>query len=614
MTGLKISPDLELPLDAVTWTFAFLAMRRAGKSTAVVDMAEEMTKAGLHWIAIDPKGDWWGIRSSADGQRPGLSVPIFGGLHGDVALTPSGGALVAELLVREGISALVDISELTKNEQTLFLGGHGKEDGFFARLYRLKGVDQPPTHVFLEEADEYLPQSVSGAIAKLHNDGQRVFTKGGQRGLGGSLVTQRPARLHNDVLTQTDNLVAMRNTAPTERKQIRLWTDHHNQSKEIVDSLPSLADGEAWFVSPHRMGFVGRIRFRRRETFDSGRTPSVVVQGKRRPPTLADIDIPAIAEAMKATQEEAEANDPAKLRKQIAQLERDLRAAQAQVSRAATERVEVPVEVRVEVPVLSDDDRLLLTAVRQAVSSAGNAMETLDTRLGQITTMDFPTGPPTGVAQRGSEVAGSRRAPASDLAAGPVATLRRPDPATRRGGPTERRERPVGDAPTGLPPFDPSKSERKILDAIAWWEAAGFAAPSRRQVGYVAGYRPGGRYNNLVSGLKTSGLIHFPQDKTLALTDAGRDVADVPLSPPTAVEMQSRVMSILPPSEQKILGALLDAYPDALTREDLMAATGYNPGGRFNNLVSGLKSLGLIYFPDKGHVSAEPFLFMEADR
>ncbi len=36
-------------------------------------------------------------------------------------------------------------------------------------------------------------------------------------------------------------------------------------------------------------------------------------------------------------------------------------------------------------------------------------------------------------------------------------------------------------------------------------------------------------------------------------------------------------MSILPPSEQKILGALLDEYPDALSREDLLVATGYKP-------------------------------------
>lgn len=37
MPGLKISPQLSLPLDAVTETFAILAKRRAGKSKAIKD-------------------------------------------------------------------------------------------------------------------------------------------------------------------------------------------------------------------------------------------------------------------------------------------------------------------------------------------------------------------------------------------------------------------------------------------------------------------------------------------------------------------------------------------------------------------------------------------------
>jgi hypothetical protein len=45
----------------------------------------------------------------------------------------------------------------------------------------------------------------------------------------------------------------------------------------------------------------------------------------------------------------------------------------------------------------------------------------------------------------------------------------------------------------------------------------------------VAGYRPGGRWNNFVSGLRTKGLIGYPGQRALALTDAGRAIADVPL-------------------------------------------------------------------------------------
>lgn len=74
---LRLGEDLALPLEAVTETFAILAKRRAGKSNAAVVLAEEMFAAGLPWVAVDPKGDWWGIRASGDG--PGLAVVVFGG-------------------------------------------------------------------------------------------------------------------------------------------------------------------------------------------------------------------------------------------------------------------------------------------------------------------------------------------------------------------------------------------------------------------------------------------------------------------------------------------------------------------------------------------------------
>lgn len=88
---LRVGDGLTLPRDVVTQSIALLAIRRAGKSNAAAVIAEEIHGAGLPWVAIDPKGDWWGPRSSKDGTGPGLSVPIFGGLHGDMPLIPRGG-------------------------------------------------------------------------------------------------------------------------------------------------------------------------------------------------------------------------------------------------------------------------------------------------------------------------------------------------------------------------------------------------------------------------------------------------------------------------------------------------------------------------------------------
>lgn len=51
---LRLSPDLTLPVDAVTGTFGILATKGAGKSNAAVVFAEEMYDAGVPWVAIDP--------------------------------------------------------------------------------------------------------------------------------------------------------------------------------------------------------------------------------------------------------------------------------------------------------------------------------------------------------------------------------------------------------------------------------------------------------------------------------------------------------------------------------------------------------------------------------
>jgi len=51
-------------------------------------------------VVVDPKGDWWGIRSSADG-KPWPADVILGGEHGDVPLEVGGGELVAHLVVAE---------------------------------------------------------------------------------------------------------------------------------------------------------------------------------------------------------------------------------------------------------------------------------------------------------------------------------------------------------------------------------------------------------------------------------------------------------------------------------------------------------------------------------
>jgi uncharacterized protein len=315
MSDLHISPDLSLPLDAVTETFAILAVKRAGKSNAAVVMAEEMYDAGVPWVAVDPKGDWWGVRAAGDGQAPGLSVLVFGGLHGDVPLEPTAGRLVADLIAEQRITCVLDVSEMSKADQRRFL------TDFADRLYRR---NTEPLHVFCEEADEYIPQRVMGEASKLVGAFETLVKRGGFRGIGVTLITQRSASLNKDVLTQAGTLIAMRTPSPQDRKAVLAWIDYHAASRDVIDELPTLDAGEAWVFSPQWLSVLTKIRFRRRRTFDSGATPKV--GGKPRPPArLADVDLAAIKEAMAETIERAKADDPKELRKRIAELERQLR-------------------------------------------------------------------------------------------------------------------------------------------------------------------------------------------------------------------------------------------------------------------------------------------------
>lgn len=158
---------------------------------------------------------------------------------------------------------------------------------------------------------------------------------------------------------------------------------------------------------------------------------------------------------------------------------------------------------------------------------------------------------------------------------------------------------------------------QRILDALAWLEAAGIVGPyDRAPVAFLARYKLGsGGFNNPLGRLRAAALVEYPREGTIALTDAGRSVASAPASPLTVEELHVRVLARIDVPMQRCLSPLLAAYPDAVARESLAEAAGYVLGsGGFNNPLGRLRSLGLIDYPTPGHVVALPVLFLEATR
>jgi uncharacterized protein len=556
MSDLRVSPDLVLPDDVITQSIALLAVRRAGKSNAAAVIAEEMHRAGLPWVAIDPKGDWWGLRSSRDGNGPGLLVPIFGGLHGDMPLAPEAGPLIAELITEENLTCVLDVSEFaSKAAQMRFLTDLAE------RLFRLHGKHPQPRHLFLEEADDFLPQRVQRDQARCVGAWTKLVKQGGSRGLGITLISQRSAVVNKDALTQTETMIALRTTSPQDRKAISEWVSYHDVARELVDSLPGLDDGEAWVCSPHWLGRHGqppiqRIRFRQRSTFDSGATPTL--RQRRKPATIADIDLGALLGRMEAVTEKAAQDDPARLRKRIAELERKAKvpADSADVVRLAAENRDLRAQLaavrakpadQVEVPVLQPGE---VAAIEQAITGMRDVAASLELALSR--------------ASRIAPVPAPRPAPAAPVTKPAVTVV----------------------ADTG----SLSKAQRAVLTVLAQFPDG----RTKRQLAMLAGYSAkGGGFNNSLSSLRTSGLIE--RGEPIRVTEEGLSALGEWEPLPEGPALIDHWMGQLSKAESAALRALLDAYPAALTKAEIAAQAGYEAnGGGFNNALSRLRTLQLI--------------------
>lgn len=616
---LAIAPGIGLPLEAATETFALLATRGAGKSNGGRVLAEEMFDVRVPFVGIDPVGAWWGLRSSRDGRGPGLPIPIFGGRHGDVPLTAASGVLIADLIVNARLSCVLDLSEFEDDEdKKRFLLD------FARRLYRR---NRDPLHLFLDEADDYIPEAAEKGDRPLVKAWATIVKRGRQRGLGCTLVSQRSAAINKDVLEQVGTLLVLRTMGPRDRDAIGLYLKYHAQSTEILTSLSSLKDGEAWLVSPHFLGRTAKIRFRLSRTFDSGATPKVG-RRRRRPATLADVNLGEIQTRMAATIEQVQAADPTALRAEMVRL-------RAEVARLQAELAAKPKAAPVGAPTAPRPDReaerrakrklkqqehrvaqmrkravLHLTILAQALERGTTRFDaTAKVAQGWVTRLRTETVTLTEMAAKLVTPVASDRVSSPSVREIPLSAALPPRPIrpVMLVGPPPPRKFAVAPSANGMP-----KTHRRVLGAVRWWEAVGVDAPSRGRVAFAAGYAPtGGSFGNYLGTLRTEGFVTYPAEGQVALTETGRAAVPPPEARLTTAAIHQKVEAILPAARWRVLAPILAAYPQVLTREQVGAACGMEPtGGSFGNYLGALRTAGCIEYPAKGMVCASADLFV----
>ncbi len=603
---LKLSKDVSLPLDAVTQTMAILAKRRAGKSYTARKLTEELLRCNQQVISVDPKGDQWGIRSSADGKAPGYPIVILGGEHGDAPLEVGAGEIVAKLVVEERVSVLLDLSQFRKHEISTFMAI------FLENLYRLKAQEKYRTPVMLvvDEGDAIAPQKPQRGEERMLGAIDDIVRRGGQRGIGCALITQRSAVLNKNVLTQAQMLIVLRTIAPQDLAAMKAWIEVHGsleEGKTMMDSLPSLPIGDAWFWSPGwptAEGIFVRTHILPITTFDSGATPKpgerVIV-----PKNLADVDLDALKKQMAATIEKAKTDNPVALKKRIVELEKDLKNAKlGQVQQKNVVNVEVSPKVIKKA--IAEAQKIMMIAFNKRDKEWTKWSEKVlwwRDDLKRIFGIPFPNIPaPTDYTEHN---------PSKIDLSGLM------EPALNQGGGS-----PLGVKIIHVPKFEATISaqggdgvltgpEQRILDGIAWMYLVDVQHPSKAIVAFLAGYTiNSSSFSNPCGSLRSKGLISYPNGATIALTEEGCKFAKRPEVPGTQSELHRTILNKLPGPERKILEPLLTR--EIYDAESLAQASGYSANSSsFSNPRGRLKSFGLIEYPEPGKIKAADILFIE---
>ena len=570
---LHLGNAFSIPLEAVTQTFAILAKRGVGKTYTAMVLAEELLRAKMQVVIADPVGVTWGLRAAANGKDPGLAIIVLGGEHGDAPLEAGSGKVIAEFVVDTKASVVLDMSLLRKGEQVRFM------TDFCETLYHR---NRTPLHLIMDEADAFAPQRVFHGTERMLGAVQDLVRRGRARGIGVTLVTQRAAVLNKDVLTQVEVLVALRSIAPQDREAMDAWIqahDAHGQRVEFMESLASLPIGTAWFWSPGWLDVFQRVEIRKRTTFDSSATPKVG-QPVKSPKQLASVDLDVLKTSIAATIERAKADDPVELRKEISRLKAELKSPN-RADHGFNWRPPAPAEKikRVEVPALKDAQ-----------------IKRLETLLAKLSDEALRQGKMWGHFNLATSdlIAALKSVAAAKTATGSVyVSTMKAHPAIAEAMRAPGRIEVIRDK--NLDKL--SSGERKILTVLAHYPDG----RTKVQVALLAGYaHSGGGYQNYLGALRSKGWIEGTAsgrgaNDFMRITEAGRQALGPVDSLPTGSALRDYWLQRLPKAERLILELLHSVYPEAVSKEDVAAKTGYAVGGGgFGNAIGRLRTLELI--------------------
>ncbi|MGB5105566.1 MAG: hypothetical protein WBP42_02520 [Candidatus Zixiibacteriota bacterium] len=578
-----------LPEDLATQTQAIIATKGKGKTYLAMVQTEEMLKASIPAVCLDPTGVWWGLQ--ADGTGKGFPIIVMGGEHGNVPLEPNAGEIVAQFIVESNQSVVLDLSAFESNAaQDRFV------TAFAEKFYRLKAKTRTAVHIMVDEADSVMPQRPMPGQQRMLGAFEAIVRRGRSRGIGITLITQRPAVLNKNVLMMAELLTCLGIVGPIDQKAVAEWVKYHGEEDKrdaFLSSLGSLPKGRAWFWSPSWLQCFTQVDVRAKQTFDSSRTPGA---GEKfiAPKNVAAPDLDSLTAQIKATIERAKADDPKELKRKIADLQKQVAAnPEAKPCNHLEEIAILKAENKLQSGILNSLHTFKNSVTRRIVSmqqSLTDLQKTIDDQLAGHFLEEAAK------SQARMDKFKGYGDPVKPLAVRKALTI------PKAKEPNSRIRESANS--------DITNSQRKILNVLGWLENYGISPATVGMIAAHAGYAVGGgAFNNILSRLNTTGLISRVGGGLIELSNVGRGQAS-PSDHISGNVLESWYAKI-GNSKAKMLRTLVTCYPESLTKQELADRIGEAAGGgAFNNKCSALKTLGLIEYPAQGRVKASDLLFI----
>jgi hypothetical protein len=248
---------VSLPVVEVLTGRAFLTGKSgSGKSNSASVVIERLLDKGYPVLVVDIDGEYYGLKEEYEILHVGADEEC------DIQVGAEHAERIAALALEQNVPIILDISSFLDEEEARELLTNVARQ-LFAKEKKLK----QPFLLVVEEVHEWIPEG--GGLDECGRMLIKIGKRGRKHGLGIAGISQRPADVKKDFITQCDWLVWHRLTWQNDTKVVRRVLDG-----EYAEAVEDLDDGEGFLMTDWSEE-VRRVQFDRKETFDAGATPGL---------------------------------------------------------------------------------------------------------------------------------------------------------------------------------------------------------------------------------------------------------------------------------------------------------------------------------------------------